>query len=88
MLHNATEEGALRVAKSIHRKFAQLRFDVGNGESIQKTLSIGMARFPSDGDTIWKSIKYADTALYVAKTTGRNKIVEYTSQMSESDGLR
>jgi diguanylate cyclase (GGDEF)-like protein len=88
MLHNADNEGTLKVAKDIHTKFSQLSFDVGNGESLQKTISIGISKFPQDGDTIWKCIKHADTALYVAKTTGRNKIVEYTSQMSESDGLR
>ncbi len=88
MLHNATQEGALKVAKQIHSAFAALSFDVGNGETMNKTISIGMARFPSDGDTIWKCIKYADTALYVAKTTGRNKIVEYTQEMSQSDSVR
>ena len=51
-------------------------------------MSIGIAKFPSDGDTIWKCIKFADTALYVAKTTGRNKIVEYTTEMSESENVR
>ena len=88
MLHNATQEGALKVAKEIHTKFAQIIFDVGAGETMQKTMSIGIARFPDDGDTIWKTIKFADTALYVAKTTGRNKIVEYTAEMSESETLR
>ena len=88
MLHNATEEGALEVAAKIHSVFAQLVFDVGAGETMQKTMSIGIARFPTDGDTIWKCIKFADTALYVAKTTGRNKIVEYTAEMNESDDVR
>jgi len=88
MLHNATQEGALKVAQQIHKAFADLVFDVGNGETMSKTMSIGMAKFPTDGDTIWKCIKYADTALYVAKTTGRNKIVEYTKEMSESDSVR
>ena len=88
MLHNATEEGALKVAQQIHAAFGALSFDVGNGETLRKTMSIGMAKFPSDGDTIWKCIKFADTALYVAKTTGRNKIVEYTPEMSESGELR
>jgi len=88
MLHNATQEGSLKVAQQIHTAFAALIFDVGNGESMSKTISIGMAKFPNDGDTIWKCIKYADTALYVAKTTGRNKIVEYTQEMSESDSVR
>jgi len=88
MLHNATENGALIVANKIHSAFANLKFNVGNGEILQKTISIGIAKFPTDGDTLWKCIKYADTALYVAKTTGRNKIVEYRSDMSESDALR
>ncbi|MDF1878714.1 GGDEF domain-containing protein [Sulfurimonas sp. SAG-AH-194-C20] len=88
MLHNADKKGALQVAKKVHAAFGDLIFEVGNSETIQKTMSIGMARFPQDGDTIWKCIKYADTALYVAKTTGRNKIVEYTKEMSENSDLR
>jgi diguanylate cyclase (GGDEF)-like protein len=88
LLHNADEDGALKVAKKIHTAFGDLVFDVGGGETIQKTISIGMAFFPKDGDTIWKCIKYADTALYVAKTTGRNKVVIYTKEMSESGELR
>ncbi len=88
MLHNATDEGALEVANKIHREFGKLVFDVGNGETMQKTMSIGMAKFPTDGDTIWKCIKFADTALYVAKTTGRNQVIEYKPQMSDSEDVR
>ena len=88
MLHNATKEGTLKVAQQIHSAFGALKFDVGNGETMNKTISIGIARFPTDANTIWKCIKYADTALYVAKTTGRNKIVEYTQEMSQSNSVR
>ncbi len=88
MLHNATDEGTLKVANKIHSAFGNLIFDVGNGETMQKTMSIGIAKFPKNGDTIWKCIKFADTALYVAKTTGRNKIVEYTREMTENANLR
>jgi len=84
MLHNSTEEGVLQIANKIHSKFGQLTFDVGNTESLKKTISIGIAKFPTDGDTIWKAIKYADTALYEAKNTGRNKIVEFTQEMYSS----
>ncbi|MFT5835328.1 MAG: two-component system cell cycle response regulator [Sulfurimonas sp.] len=88
MLHNATEEGTQEVAKKIHEAFGNLSFDVGTGETLKKTMSIGISKFPEDGDTIWKSIKFADTALYVAKTTGRNKIVHYEKEMADSDDLR
>ena len=88
LLHNADEEGTMSVAQKIHKGFADLVFEVGGGESIQKTMSIGIAKFPTDGDTIWKCIKFADTALYSAKTTGRNKIVTYKSEMSDSEDVR
>lgn len=88
LLRNADKEGTLKVAEKIHSTFAGLVFDVGNGESLKKTISIGIAKFPTDGDTIWKCIKFADTALYVAKTTGRNKIVEYIKEMSSNENLR
>jgi diguanylate cyclase (GGDEF)-like protein len=84
MLHNASDEGMMSIAKKIHSEFAKLSFDVGNGQSLQKTISIGIAKFPTDGDSIWKCIKYADTALYEAKNTGRNKIVEFKPDMFKS----
>ena len=85
MLHHATDKGALQVANNIHSSFAKLVFNVGANEKLQKTISIGMAKFPVDGDTIWKCIKYADTALYEAKNTGRNKIVLFKQEMFENN---
>lgn len=85
MLHNATNDGTMVVAEKIHEAFGKLEFDVGNGEKLKKTISIGIAHFPSDADSIWKCIKYADTALYKAKNTGRNKIVEFTADMYEGE---
>jgi diguanylate cyclase (GGDEF)-like protein len=87
MLHNATDEGALKIAQKINTNFANLIFDVGNGETLQKTISIGVAKFPKDGDTIWKCIKYADTALYEAKETGRNKIVQFKISMLDGSEI-
>ncbi len=85
MLHNATDDGARHIANKIHSKFAKLVFDVGAGEKLQKTMSIGIAKFPTDGNTIWKCIKFADTALYRAKNTGRNKIIEFKPEMYSED---
>jgi len=87
LLHNANEEGTQAVAQKIHAAFGALAFDVGTSEPMKKTMSIGIAQYPKDGDTIWKCIKFADTALYVAKTTGRNKIVHYLAKMSEMENV-
>ncbi|MBL0708390.1 MAG: GGDEF domain-containing protein [Sulfurimonas sp.] len=88
ILDNATVEGTMQVAKKIHSAFDNLIFDVGAGETMQKTISIGISMFDEDADSIWKCIKLADTALYVAKTTGRNKIVVYEQKMSEGPDVR
>ncbi len=85
MLHNATDQGALHVANKVHLAFAKLVFDVGSNEKLQKTISIGISKFPTDGDTIWKCIKFADIALYEAKNTGRNKIIEFKPEMLSKD---
>lgn len=81
MLHNSTDEGALKIAEQMHTAFGKLVFEVALNEKLQKTVSIGIAKFPTDGDTIWKCIKFADTALYEAKNTGRNKIVTFKAEM-------
>jgi diguanylate cyclase (GGDEF)-like protein len=48
---------------------------------LQKTISIGIAVFPTDCDTFWQTVKYADVALYRAKETGRNRVVRFTPDM-------
>ncbi len=87
LLHNADSKGTLDVAQKIHKAFSALTFDVGNGETMKKTISIGIAKYPTDGDSIWKTIKFADTALYDAKNTGRNKIVEFHSDMFQGENF-
>jgi len=84
LLHNANDEGTLKVAQKIHTNFSNVTIPLGANQTLQKTISIGIAKFPTDGNTIWKCIKYADIALYVAKTTGRNKIVIYDESMNEN----
>jgi diguanylate cyclase (GGDEF)-like protein len=44
---------------------------------LQKTISIGLADFPSDSDTFWQALKFADVALYHAKESGRNRVVRF-----------
>ncbi|MDP1784831.1 MAG: diguanylate cyclase, partial [Sulfuricurvum sp.] len=50
-------------------------------DTVEKTLSVGIAHFPSDADSIWKVIKFADLALYEAKHTGRNRVVEFEPRL-------
>jgi diguanylate cyclase (GGDEF)-like protein len=88
LLHYADKKSALMIAQKIKDAFENIEFHANNKESFHKTLSIGIAEFPKDAATIWECIKLADNALYIAKTTGRNKIITYVQEMKENKDLR
>ena len=50
-----------------------------HGNQIKITCSVGYAVYPNDGDNFEKLYQNADTALYVAKQSGKNKVVGYQS---------
>lgn len=57
---------------------------MSQNETFKKTLSVGISSYPNDADTLWKAIKYADEALYEAKNTGRDKVVEFDPKMHKA----
>jgi len=84
LLYNPEKEKVLDIAQNISNKFKSIEFQSGNA-TFKKTISIGIAYFPEQAESIWKTIKFADTALYVAKKTGRDKIVEFESSMYDQE---
>ncbi len=86
MLHNPTEEGAMDVAQKIRTSFEAVSFQV-ESESIKKTVSVGLSLFPKDADSVWKVIKFADTALYKAKNSGRNRVARFKPQDFEGENF-
>jgi diguanylate cyclase (GGDEF)-like protein len=84
MLFNITPENALKKADEIRIEFSKKIFKSEN-ENFSKTLSIGIAHYPTQGTSIWHSIKYADVALYEAKNSGRNKVIEFKEDMFQQE---
>lgn len=80
LLQNTTKIKSLEIAKMINEKFKSEIF-TANHITFTKTLSVGIAYYPNDADTLWKAIKYADDALYYAKNNGRDKVVEFEVSM-------
>ena len=65
-------------AEQIRQRVAGESFIIGL-EAVTVTISIGIAHFPHDGDSPEAILAAADRALYAAKASGRNCIVEAAS---------
>ena len=62
-------------------------FHVQNSE-IFISCSIGIAAYPHDGDTEKDLLRYADSAMYFAKRSGRNDFRFYSKELTDSASRR
>ncbi len=74
-------DGAAQVSERIRDHLAETKFAVG-----KITLSIGIAEFPTDGDSPEAVIASADAAMYQAKRAGRDRVS--TAKRSETRATR
>lgn len=84
ILLDTSGDAALGVAENIRAAVEELKVAIA-GVVLQKTISIGISDFPTDSDTFWQAVKFADVALYLAKEQGRNRVVRFDHSMW-SDG--
>jgi len=47
------------------------------------TGSLGVARFPADGDDVSTLLQHADAAMYLAKARGKNNVQFYTAELAQ-----
>lgn len=54
-----------------------------DGHNLQPQVSIGLARFPDDGENAGQLLKAADSAMYAAKQAGKHRYAFYRPEMTE-----
>jgi diguanylate cyclase (GGDEF)-like protein len=71
-------DNAVRHAEAIRERLVQVEvFDVVD-KPVPFTMSFGVAEFRPDADSV-EMLRRADNALYLAKRTGRDRVVAYTN---------
>jgi len=85
LLTDIRDRGAVEeLAQRIRTKMESTILEI-DGDTLQKTVSIGYSVFPSDTEGFWEAIKFADVALYKAKEAGRNRVMHFTKDMWNQD---
>jgi diguanylate cyclase (GGDEF)-like protein len=80
LLPDTSLKGAKEIAEKLRRRVAREQY-VYNNKKFKLTVSIGISGY-EEGHSIDDCIKIADESLYVAKETGRNKVLSLTSKLS------
>ncbi|KZY30153.1 hypothetical protein A3749_10580 [Oleiphilus sp. HI0078] len=80
------EKSAQKTAERILEQFRS-SFDI-EGRKLMLTASIGIALFPHDGATPTDLLRNADSAMYHAKSLGRNAYSFYTEEMNQQVARR
>jgi diguanylate cyclase (GGDEF)-like protein len=68
-----------RIAEKIRIQFEGHKLEHEN-QTVQATISLGVASFPQHANSLEQVIQHADKALYQAKRGGRNRVVLYSPE--------
>jgi two-component system cell cycle response regulator len=82
LLEGSSREAGLEIAEGLRAKMAALAFDTAQGE-LTLTCSFGVSEW-EPGENIDQLLKRADSALYEAKTGGRNRVVAARASAAET----
>ncbi|WP_099221533.1 GGDEF domain-containing protein [Listeria costaricensis] len=77
LLPNSTKEVAKQLGEALRAAVEKKQMDVGLKEPIQVTISVGIASCNGVRDMMPQLYQLADKALYQAKQSGRNQVIQF-----------
>ncbi len=83
ILPNTAEEEAIALADRVLHAVQETRIAISAAEKVSITVSGGVASFPQNASTAKGLLNAADSAMYAAKTAGKNTIICYQGKIRE-----
>lgn len=81
VMNNVDMRGGINKLNQLREKIQEKTIMFKGRHLPHITVSIGVAEAPGQGETIEALVEAADQALYVAKQSGKNKVVQYQSRV-------
>jgi len=75
---------AMKIAERLRAAVERRPFDIGGGKTININVSIGVATYPLQVNSLEALVKAADVALYAAKQGGRNRVCRFEMDNAET----
>lgn len=88
ILINTDAKGAMVIAERVRAGIEKALFDIGEGKTLRITSSMGISIFPSDANDQRLMISKADSALYLAKKEGRNRVYLFNEVSSRIEAKK
>jgi len=82
VLPGTDREGAMRLAERLREILRSAPFMAGKDQAIPLRLSLGVATYPSDADTLAHLVGAADASLYASKQRGGDTITEASAEQA------
>ncbi len=87
LLFGCNREQSFEIALNINKAVQKHQFPIGDNQFIQITVSVGLSIYPDMTDNLETLKELADTALYTAKRSGRNRVCDHDRCMTSEDIL-
>lgn len=84
LLFQCPKEQTFEIALAINKSVQEHDFPIGDNQNIHINVSIGISMYPEMTDNLDVLKEKADTALYIAKRSGRNRVCDSESCMTSN----
>jgi len=83
------DESTIMVAQKLIERFSECEVDVNSytGQTLKKTICIGISMYPDDSTSIDQILKNADISLYEARNKGRSQVLKFAKEQESSIDL-